>query len=381
MKYLYLGENNNWSDNLQSVVDDRLYSFKKTSDVLNAINKSKISDTPLFIFIESGDHDAFRVKQLSLCGYPHMYYVFISQNFHSEESRKYLKMGVCGVLSSKFTRKDIDYLLSIPSLQKAASENKVNKLFTLPLWKRSFDILSSSMAILALSPVMLLTMFAIRVESRGPVVYTSKRVGANYRTFGFLKFRSMYVDADRRLKDFKGLNQYQQSADEKMLEILSMSLQEQIVKSESGETIYIGDDYCLTENEFVNKQKQERDNNFVKLQKDPRITKVGRFIRKYSIDELPQLFNILKGDMSVVGNRPLPLYEAEFLTTDEYAGRFQGPAGLTGLWQVEKRGSSGSMSSEERKMLDIRYAREFSLGLDLKIIFKTFTAFIQKEDV
>ena len=75
------------------------------------------------------------------------------------------------------------------------------------------------MAILALSPVMLLTMFAIRVESRGPVVYTSKRVGANYRTFGFLKFRSMYVDADRRLKDFKGLNQYQQSADEKMLEI------------------------------------------------------------------------------------------------------------------------------------------------------------------
>ena len=119
----------------------------------------------------------------------------------------------------------------------------------------------------------------------------------------------------------------------------------------------------------------------MKLQKDPRITKVGRFIRKYSIDELPQLFNILKGDMSVVGNRPLPLYEAEFLTTDEYAGRFQGPAGLTGLWQVEKRGSSGSMSSEERKMLDIRYAREFSLGLDLKIIFKTFTAFIQKEDV
>ena len=116
MKYLYLGENNNWSDNLQSVVDDRLYSFKKTSDVLNAINKSKISDTPLFIFIESGDHDAFRVKQLSLCGYPHMYYVFISQNFHSEESRKYLKMGVCGVLSSNVTRKDIHYLLSIPSL-------------------------------------------------------------------------------------------------------------------------------------------------------------------------------------------------------------------------------------------------------------------------
>ncbi|MCS2606939.1 sugar transferase [Parabacteroides distasonis] len=108
---------------------------------------------------------------------------------------------------------------------------------------------------------------------------------------------------------------------------------------------------------------------------------MGHIIRKYSIDELPQLFNILNGDMSIVGNRPLPVYEAELLTSDEYIQRFMAPAGLTGLWQVEKRGNSGSMSAEERKQLDIKYAHTFSFWLDIKIIFKTFTAFVQKEDV
>ena len=119
----------------------------------------------------------------------------------------------------------------------------------------------------------------------------------------------------------------------------------------------------------------------MKFVNDPRITKVGKIIRKYSIDELPQLFNILKGDMSVVGNRPLPLYEAEQLTSDQYIDRFLGPAGLTGLWQVEKRGNDGKLSAEERKLLDIYYAKKYSFWLDIKIIFKTFTAFIQKENV
>ena len=108
---------------------------------------------------------------------------------------------------------------------------------------------------------------------------------------------------------------------------------------------------------------------------------MGHIIRKYSIDELPQLINILKGDMSIVGNRPLPLYEAELLTSDDYIDRFMAPAGLTGLWQVEKRGDQGALSAEERKQLDIKYARNFSFRMDIRIIFKTFTAFVQKENV
>ena len=129
----------------------------------------------------------------------------------------------------------------------------------------------------------------------------------------------------------------------------------------------------------VQEEKEEKKGWTTK--NDPRVTPIGKFIRKTSIDELPQLFNILKGDMSIVGNRPLPLYEAELLTSDEHIDRFMGPAGLPGLWQVEKRGEAGKLSAEERKQLDITYAKTFSFWLDIKIILKTVTAFIQKENV
>jgi lipopolysaccharide/colanic/teichoic acid biosynthesis glycosyltransferase len=119
---------------------------------------------------------------------------------------------------------------------------------------------------------------------------------------------------------------------------------------------------------------------FVKILNDPRITRVGNILRKTSIDELPQLFNVLKGDMSIVGNRPLPLYEAEQLTSDQFAMRFLGPAGITGLWQISKRGQA-EMSEDERKELDNTYAKNSSFLMDLKIMLKTVPAMLQKEKV
>ena len=191
----------------------------------------------------------------------------------------------------------------------------------------------------------------------------------------------MYVDADKRLKEMQQFNQYatgvpnmdQQVAIEDDLDSLSIDL--------SDPSILVDDEFIFNEEDFISQQRKKTDNAFVKIEKDPRVTKVGQFIRKYSIDELPQLINILKGDMSIVGNRPLPLYEAELLTKDNSVERFIAPAGLTGLWQVQKRGDAGKMSAEERKQLDIYYAQHYSLWLDIKIIFRTFTAFIQKEDV
>jgi len=243
-----------------------------------------------------------------------------------------------------------------------------------PVAKRLFDILVACSAILILSPIMLLTLIAISLESKGRVYYISKRVGANYKIFDFYKFRSMYPDADNRLKEVAHLNQYiSDTVEEKCSECAKLTNG----KTCSPLVYYDGEEIC---ERLANKRRNVK-KAFLKIKDDPRITKVGKFIRMTSIDELPQLFNILKGDMSVVGNRPLPLNEAEALTKKKWSRRFRAPAGLTGLWQVEKRGCTGSMSEEERFALDNYYAEHNSFWGDFKIIFRTFTAIIQKENV
>lgn len=192
----------------------------------------------------------------------------------------------------------------------------------------------------------------------------------------------MFVDADKQLKKLDKQNKYSKAAEETPVNKIDITPSiEDLDDIILDGNLLISDEFTMDEVNFLTQKETKQGNAFVKIENDPRITKVGHFMRKYSIDELPQLINILKGDMSVVGNRPLPLYEAELLTGDEHIDRFMGPAGLTGLWQVEKRGQEGKLSPEERKQLDMQYAHNFSFWLDVKIIFKTFTAFIQKDNV
>ena len=328
-----------------------------------------------------------------------VYIILLTDKMSNDERSIYQKCGINDTIDIEASISDMNKKLQFICNRETvlfsdqASKQKILR-FKIPLWKRTFDIVVSLLSIIFLSPILILTAIAIKLEDpKGPIVYKSKRVGTNYTIFDFLKFRSMYSDADKRLKELsKTSNQYAEKSDE-MKSVITSPLGEQAeqnmfdmgMESEmmisDDEVMLVGDDFVVSETDF-NKQKEEDINNaFVKIENDPRITKVGHFIRNTSIDELPQLFNILKGDMSIVGNRPLPLYEAEKLTADSSIDRFMAPAGLTGLWQVEDRGKGGQMSAEERKQLDILYGQTYNFALDMKIIWRTLFAFIQKENV
>ena len=263
---------------------------------------------------------------------------------------------------------------------------KVNELragkYKTPTAKRIFELVFSSLALLCLSPAFLIVYLALKLESKGPAFYYSYRVGTGYNVFKFYKFRSMYVNADKRLKDLQHLNQYNTAT---KAEAASAAANNPLCAdcAKAGtkcQFLIYADNNTWCEKQYISSRKKESGSAFFKLKDDPRITKVVKILRNTSIDELPQLWNVFIGDMSIVGNRPLPLYEAEKLTTDKYALRFLAPAGITGLWQVEKRGK-GEMSEEERLMLDNTYAQNHSFTSDIKLILKTIPALFQKENV
>ena len=333
-----------------------------------------------------------------------VYIILLTNQMTLDDRKMYQKCGINDTIDAKSSITEMNKKIQFISdremmlFDDAPSKHRILR-FKIPLWKRLFDIFFSLLAIIILSPVFIITAIAIRLESKGPVIFKSKRVGTNYTVFNFLKFRSMYADAEQRLKEVakEAGNQYAEKdqpeegkdnqsvitaplGDEAEMLMMDMGMESAMMISDD-EVMLVGDDFVVAESDFNREKEEENNNAFVKIENDPRVTKVGKFIRKYSIDELPQLFNILRGDMSIVGNRPLPLYEAEKLTIDSSIDRFMAPAGLTGLWQVEERGKGGLMSAEERKQLDITYGQTYCFTLDMKIIFRTLTAFVQKDNV
>ena len=395
---VYLGKNPNTRDKLK-YVPGQIVRMTSTYKDAAKLCVPRVKNEHFIVFFERGvkSEDITSITYLKKkC--PGLYVILLTDLLSNEERLTYQKCGINDTLNKDSSvteiNKKIQFITSRENIlfdDKASGKNILH--FKIPIWKRTFDIVFSLIALIILSPVFIITAIAIKLESNGPVLFKSKRVGTNYTVFDFLKFRSMFMDSDKRLKELsKTQNQYSDKIEEPVVPVGHFNANvddntaigddlgaEMLISDE--EVMLVGDDFVVSESSF-NKQKNEDINNaFVKIENDPRITKVGHFIRKYSIDELPQLVNILKGDMSVVGNRPLPLYEAEKLTSDESIDRFMAPAGLTGLWQVEKRGDSGKLSADERKQLDITYGQTYNFILDMKIIFKTLTAFIQKDDV
>ena len=193
-----------------------------------------------------------------------------------------------------------------------ANQNRYEKI------KRFFDICLSAAALVVLSPLLLVIAILIYLEDKGPVIYSQTRIGKDGRAFKLYKFRSMCVDADEKLKDLQKLN--------------------------------------------------ERDGPVFKIRDDPRVTKVGKFIRKTCIDELPQLVNIIKGDMSIVGPRPPLPNEVEQYNSYQKQRLLVVP-GLTCYWQIQK---GEETTFDEWVELDLKYIKERSILLDFRLILLTF---------
>ena len=399
---VYLGTNTETQERLR-YIPGRLVQFVENYKNAAAACVPHVRNEHFIVFFEQNvrNEDITAITYIKKKN-KNAYIILLTQELSTEDRNVYQKCGINDTISIRASvtelNKKIQFISDREGMLFDDQAPRYRMLrFKIPVWKRLFDIVFSLLGIILLSPVFIITAIAIRLESKGPVVFKSKRVGTNYTIFDFLKFRSMYADAEQKLKEVaeKEGNQYAEKketheeqksvvtaplGDEAEMMMMNMGMESDMMISDD-EVMLVGDDYVIAESDY-NKEKEEEINNaFVKIENDPRITKVGRFIRKYSIDELPQLFNILKGDMSIVGNRPLPLYEAEKLTADSSIDRFMAPAGLTGLWQVEERGKGGMMSAEERKQLDITYGRTYDFKMDMKIIYRTLFGFVQKQNV
>ncbi|WP_376752305.1 sugar transferase [Limosilactobacillus allomucosae] len=200
---------------------------------------------------------------------------------------------------------------------------KLKHQYAYRMVKRIFDVVASAIALVLLSPLFLILAIAIKIDDpNGPVFYTQTRVGKNGKTFQIIKFRSMISNADKLLARLKNQN--------------------------------------------------EVEGAMFKMKNDPRITRVGRFIRKYSLDELPQLINVIGGSMSIVGPRPPLLSEVEQYT-DYDKQRLMVVPGCTGMWQV---GGRNDVDFDEMVHLDLTYIQNRSVWLDLKIMFETVKVMI-----
>jgi len=381
------------------VEDDQLSIFKncnfKTSSVMPFVNGMKMASAwqadslNIVAIISFGEIMAPGgiplIEAVKKRGLQEVPFFLMVNHLNTNLTKLALSAGITDVFKLPLNigriEKKVNFFIENQLMLNDISQAKKPRIKGISLAKRAFDVFFAGTALLVLSPLFLLIYLMIKLESKGPAFYYALRVGSGYRIFKFYKFRSMYVNADARLKDLKHLNQYNiDAANEKAPAVLNAGLCDECKAYHKCQYPLFADNMEWCEMDFRNEKKATSNSAFFKIKNDPRITRVGNFIRNTSIDELPQLWNVIIGDMSIVGNRPLPLYEAEKLTTDKYVLRFSAPAGITGLWQVEKRGK-GEMSEEERLMLDNKYAQSHSLKYDLKLILRTIPALLQKESV
>lgn len=370
-----------------SFADGRtLQTFDTVDELLRQWKKQPFELRVLIVQSEIADALHLNLAgSLRAAGIPATPIILLSRRHYREMQLLAMRAGISEIFVFPLVKENIETRVNFLAAHWKNMEKKkaakTSSPYKTPFIKRAFDIFFAGMALLLLLPLLIVIYLWVRLESKGPAFYYSYRVGTGYKIFKFYKFRSMFTDADKRLKDLKHLNMYQAEDGAEPTETNVETLCDECrSKGSQCQFPFYADKVRWCEKEYSENRRAKAGSAFFKFKNDPRITKAGKFIRNTSIDELPQLWNVIIGDMSIVGNRPLPLYEAEKLTTDKYALRFLAPAGITGLWQVEKRGK-GEMSEEERLLLDNKYAENFSFWYDIKLILKTIPALFQKENV
>jgi lipopolysaccharide/colanic/teichoic acid biosynthesis glycosyltransferase len=229
-----------------------------------------------------------------------------------------------------------------PRRPVAVQEPTRRRRFRFQRLQRAIDVVAAAILLVATAPVMAIVAILVRADSPGPVIYRGRRLGLGGRPFTVLKFRSMHVDADDELH-----RRY-------LLDLLRDA------NNEHRPTLHHSPDDNVAA---------------FKLHEDPRVTRVGRWIRATTLDELPQLVNVLRGEMSLVGPRPEVPYALEGYEPWQHE-RFSVRPGLTGLWQVSGR---GDLPPAEMLALDVEYARRRSLGLDLAIMARTIPAVVRRK--
>ncbi|OHX64251.1 sugar transferase [Flammeovirga pacifica] len=354
-----------------------VYCFSSITEATEFLDKNELHlvITDLNLSNESGESFIKEIKKQPK--YSHLPIITLSGEDSSEKKFEILELGVDDYVVKPFLPKELmlrvknilrkydKWLVKDNTKTVDLPKNKfdLKKKFYL-FSKRSIDIIGSVVLLTVLSPVFLIVAIAIKLESKGPIFYISRRIGKNYKEIPFLKFRSMKVNADHLVKDLQVENSY---GDEEKLDPTTIP---------EGNLLHGDNGFKICENQH---KHENSTSTFFKLENDPRVTKVGALIRKTSIDELPQLVNVLLGHMSIVGNRPLPIYEAEQLTKDYSVGRFAGAAGITGLWQI-KKSKDPFMTEERRIRLDVQYAQNKSLLKDIALMYQTPLAMVQKEE-
>ena len=292
---IYIGSNKEYINHFQELLQENIVIVKNKEEagiILKELPSNKIQ--PLLYEKINPDVDKVNIAYLKK-KFKNLYIILVTKKIGKEETSIYIEAGANNTISPDADSdvfKAITNFISkneILSKKEKKEQNKIDEVFTIPKGKRIFDIIISLSALIALSPFLILIMVLIKLESRGPILYKSKRVGSNFYIFNFWKFRSMYIDAEERLSSYRSMNQYTKESKEKTLEVNTAKAD--II---NDDIVLVSDDYEISEHEYLNKKKEKKDTTFFKIAHDPRVTKMGRFMRKYSIDEIPQLINILK---------------------------------------------------------------------------------------